>query len=353
MCSKDLAKLLLLSYFALTTIQIIRAQGFSLNPDIRGANKTRECFVNNTNNIKGICVLEKYCTAEHEIAGYGIIDDSELREKKQCRDNEWCCLRPRYDDDSEEQTDTPPGKKESNENNGKENEVGSTSTACMPIQSVDCPWCATLHKGTLNDMFETGLYCMGSMIGPKVILTSASCILGAQNVTMWAQVPTSPKPKQQYAIRSTKLHPNYNTGTHEFDFGLVVLQEDVSWGQQKWIGACLGLEAPVKGACLGFGFDGNNKIVSTLLTSTPGGCSGSGDTPDAACSRKTDREDYCIIAYGSPIYCEGSNDVRGVARRSCYNDAAIVGSLSSAKDWITAELKTLNLQPINYLIKPF
>ncbi|XP_050356196.1 uncharacterized protein LOC126777242 [Nymphalis io] len=279
------------------------------------------------NGEEGICVHESFCNEAHTIMPGGVIDKSEFRElMKPCPGQFiWCCTK--------ELVIEPPVISNNN------------TESCLALESDVTPWAVSLYKVANVKQTAQSVFCMGSLIGTRIILTTATCLKSAQQHMVYARVPGSPEPGRNYTVRHRKFHPDYNSGSHVFDFGLLVLEEEVSWGSKKGQGACLEFKKPA-GECMTLGFDSNDEITSTLLKVIPGSCSNFGGktTPEKACG--TNEDDACIVSPGAPVLCEskkGNAVVVGVIRSGCNKDQVLIGGIAESSKWLLNELKAMKV----------
>ncbi|CAH2097940.1 unnamed protein product [Euphydryas editha] len=299
-------------------------------------NEPKTCIAKNGK--QGFCVDEKYCNADHVIETGGILLESEFREgitKKICNESlQWCC------------TLEAPIQSQMNSSENVD--------SCLAADGDICPWAVSLYKVTdLTKRTPKFPFCMGTLIGTRVILTAATCMKAAQNLMLYARVPDSAEPTRNYIVIDRKAHPAYNTGSHAYDFGLLVLEEEVNWGIKKSKGACLAFDKPT-GTCTSLGFGAEDKTASTMLNVTSDVCNNFGGKAkeDRICTKNADT--VCNVATGAPLVCEsttGKGVVVGVTRSSCNKDQVLVGSLSQSWDWITNELNDLHISKDAYLEK--
>ncbi|CAH0717996.1 unnamed protein product, partial [Brenthis ino] len=288
------------------------------------------------NNMSGLCVPFSYCNANQSILPGGYID-TDMRElhNNECQrpgSLEWCC--------STELLVQPP-------------EVTThTVDKCLPLESDICTWCVTLHKVRDSSIADVPAFCAGALIGSKVILTAASCLVAAYNQTLFAQVPASPDKTRKYEADLRKLNPSYNSGTRWNDFGIIVLKEEVNWGTMPASGACLN---PVKigGNCMTFGLDINDNIVSTIIQVTESVCDnmGGGGSLDIFCGKSKEKE--CFAVTGAPVVCESGNNgllLVGVSRSGCIDGNIALGNYLVAKPWLVMELNAMKVPNLVYTL---
>ncbi|EED92601.1 predicted protein [Thalassiosira pseudonana CCMP1335] len=70
----------------------------------------------------------------------------------------------------------------------------------------------------------SNFFCGGTLIAPDVVLTAAHCMGGSYNVAIGRHDLTS-NGGEEIAMSKEIKHPNYNTGTDENDFALVILSK--------------------------------------------------------------------------------------------------------------------------------
>ncbi|XP_045762296.1 uncharacterized protein LOC123865353 [Maniola jurtina] len=304
-----------------TTLQGARIQRLDLTPNRAG--RTVSCTTKN--NMQGVCVHESVCNEEHTILPGGVIDDSDFREKRPCASQgDWCCT-----------SGVIPHP-----------QIGAAhSDKCIAPENDVCPWCVLLYNVVDVKPIAHRPFCLGALIGSKVIITASTCLLAAQKKMLYAQVPNSANPGKNYTIIRRQFHPDYNSGSHEYDFGIVVMENDVAFDKGKSRGACIDFQKPLEGDCLGYGFDSNGKITSTILKVKRSSCSKNGSSIDAACGVNVDS--VCIVAQGGPVLCpKNSRDLYlvGLARGVCNNDDQVtLGGISHSMKWIEEELELMNI----------
>ncbi|CAH2252023.1 jg13849 [Pararge aegeria aegeria] len=134
-------------------------------------------------------------------------------------------------------------------------------------------------------------------------------------------------------------------GTHEHDFGILVMESDAAFIEGKARGTCIDFQVPLEGDCVGYGFDNEGQITSTFLKVTKNSCGKNGSSKDAACGLST--EEVCIVAGGGPVLCQRKNEgsyLVGVARSACNsNNEVILGGISHSKEWIENELGLMDV----------
>ncbi|XP_023934312.1 uncharacterized protein LOC112043228 [Bicyclus anynana] len=279
------------------------------------------------NNQTGICVHESACNEDHTILPGGVLDDIDFRDKKPCpTQGDWCCTV----------TDVIPHP-----------QIGATqSEKCLALTDDVCPWCVLLYS--VVDVKPTAIrpFCVGALIGSRVILTTSTCLKAAQKKMLYAQIPFSATPEKNYTIVRRQFHPDYNTGTHAYDFGIVVMESDVTFDKGKARGACIDFQGPFEGDCVGYGFDYYGTIISTFMTVKKNSCANNGNVADAACGVSTDG--VCIVASGGPVLCQKNNKgglyLMGLSRSMCdRNDQVTLGGVSLSQKWIEDELALMNI----------
>ncbi|CAK1543402.1 unnamed protein product [Leptosia nina] len=284
---------------------------------------------------KGLCVHETLCTEDHRLLEGGNIPDSAVRQTPSCnaKQNEWCCVL--------QKVVTPKP-------------VVKTNSGCKAIKEDFCPWCVSLFRNQELESDSSSLFCAGVMIGTKVVLTAATCYVASSNQTgLWARIPGSSEPETYHTIRYRIAHPSYVSGSRENDFALFILENELTWNVDNY-GACLGLGGPIKDACFAFGYDYQDKFVSTLVSVAQGPCkNNAGEAKDVSCGTPIGDE-VCAVALGAPVVCRGDTDdllVYGIVRSPCRESKALLGQLEFSSSWIQAELSKLNLSESNYMFK--
>ncbi|CAH0717974.1 unnamed protein product, partial [Brenthis ino] len=276
----------------------------------------------------GLCVQESYCNEDHTIMPGGVIAETEFREMttKPCPGLfMWCCTQ-----------DSALGPPVIND---------TRSDSCQALDHDRCPWCVKLYKVSDLKNTDTDVFCAGSLIGSRIILTAATCLKSAQHHMLYARIPSSANPNQKYIAKHRKLHPQYNTGTHWFDFGIIVLEEEVNWGVTPARGACLNF-GEISGRCFTLGYDTNDEFVSTILKVSKGACSnmGGGGSTDVSCG--TSMEKLCFASPGAPVICESSLGglvLQGIVRSGCEQKNVSLGTLTSPNPWIIRELDAMHV----------
>ncbi|XP_045455698.1 uncharacterized protein LOC123665434 [Melitaea cinxia] len=288
------------------------------------------------NGQQGICVPESYCTEDQTIAPGGVLHSSEYRELQSnvCKSLEWCCTEERQIDTPQVRTDNVD--------------------SCLPPDGDIFPWIVSLYK-VHNSTAQSAqaAFCLGTLIGSKVVLTAGTCMAAAQHHMLYASLPRSNDPMKNYTVRFRKAHPMYNTGSHAFDYSILVLDEYVTFGDKRVQGACLAFEKP-QGQCAAIGIDGNENLFSTLVNVTSDVCDSFGGraTNERVCTKNADVQ-QCLVATGSPLVCQSKSEkgvVVGVTRTTCVKDQVLVGSLEYAT-WITDELNAMKISKDVYLEK--
>lgn len=285
--------------------------------DLTPTGQTKACKTKDGRD--GMCVHESMCTEDHVFQPGGIIDDSEIRIGSCPGKWDWCCVFPNM-------TTTEP----------TATDRSKTDTGCRSGTKDSCPWCVGLYRdgGNPRTKSPSGLYCGGAIIGSKIVLTSASCVLGGKGSKLWVQLPGSDK---HYTVNSTAKNTQFNSGTREHDTALLLLDEEVPW-PEKQTGACLGLKTPLAGDCVAIGFDKKDQLVFTPMSVTSGSCTEQGSSYDAACGHTSGT---CSVSSGSPVMCPSDGEgliVAGLVRQNCVSNAAVLGSLVPSADWIRDEL---------------
>lgn len=285
----------------------------------------------------GICVQESYCNADHTIMPGGVIDESEFREmtQKPCPGLfKWCC--------TQDLVIAPPV-------------INNTrSDNCLPLDSDVCPWCVKLYKVADIKITDTSVFCAGALLGSRIVLTSATCLKAAQHHMLYVRVPFSADAKHKYIAQHRKLHPLYNSGTHWYDFGIIILEKEVNFGGKPSRGACLGF-SKLSGNCMTVGYDTNDDFGSTILKVKDGACQkmGGGGSFEASCGESMEK--LCFAAPGAPVICESTTGgliIYGVVRTGCTKNQILLGSITSSSSWLLGELDAMQLAKHIYIQKP-
>ncbi|XP_072948320.1 uncharacterized protein [Epargyreus clarus] len=314
--------LLALMLVGFATSQMETTTKFSLT-ETRTANKPKSCTTKLGAN--GLCVDLSFCNDEtYEILSGGNIYDSELRMAGCNGQSEWCCSEKNV-------TQIPPPKPEQQEIN------------CIVSNETDCPWCVKLYRdGEDTRIPKSGFFCMGTMIGPNVILSTGTCMIQAQRQNLTAVIPSSANPTMKYLVKFRIIHPEYNSGTRANDLALFVVYPDVEWGSSGPKGACIGMKASLTGDCIGAGADDDENIDLTPLLVKSGTC-GSGDNLDAACGNVIG--DDCSVVPGAPVMCRVNNGpimMVGLAKLGCLRETSpppvLLGHLNVAATWLSDTL---------------
>lgn len=288
------------------------------------------------NGQPGLCVDESLCTEDHTIAPGGVLDRSEYRElgSSACsKPLDWCCTEDRTIEIPEVRTENVD--------------------SCLPSDGDIGKWIVSLYRvNNSTAQSAQAAFCLGTLIGSRVVLTAGTCMAAAQHHMLYASLPLSDDPRKNYTVRFRKAHPRYNTGSHAFDYSTLILDEDVTFGDKKVQGACLAFEKP-QGQCAAIGIDGNEQIVSTVVDVTNDVCDSFGGvaTFERVCAKNAD--EVCLVATGSPVVCQSKSEkgvVVGVTRTTCVKDQVLVGSLEYAT-WITDELNAMKISKEVYLEK--
>ncbi|CAF4874012.1 unnamed protein product [Pieris macdunnoughi] len=319
-----------LTFLVLISAVVAQSSGPNLTPNFN-VRFRKECTI--ADGRSGICVDYTNCKKEGDVIERGgIIDISELRSGDACRGGlNWCC--------SESNITKPP-------------EVVNKEE-CFARDGDFCPWCVSLYRGDENNERAAELFCAGVLIGSKIVLTTATCHVVSVYQNVWAKIPDSAEPGKMYPVTHRKQHDNYNSGSHEYDLALFTLDDEVKWNDQRKV-ACLALTSPFKPVCFSFGYDANDKFVSTLVEITKGSCTpGAGETVDVSCGKTIDDEP-CFVATGAPVICEEEPNkmtVYGIARSPCRKSAAQFGAINLSSKWLADELKGYGLSEAHFLLQ--
>ncbi|CAH3946001.1 unnamed protein product [Pieris brassicae] len=319
-----------LTVLILISAVVAQSSCLNLSPNLN-ARFNKDCTM--ADGRTGICVDYSNCKKEGGVIERGgIIDFSELRSGDSCKNGlNWCC--------SESNITTPP-------------EV-TNKEECFARDGDYCPWCVSLYRSVAMNGNAAELFCAGVLIGSKIVLTTATCHIVSVYQNVWAQIPDSTEPGKMFPVIRRKQHDNYNSGSHEFDLAIYTLDQEVKWNDKRK-DACLALTSPFKPLCFSFGYDANDKFVSTLLTITKGSCTpGAGETVDVSCGKTFDDEP-CFVATGAPVICDEEPNkmtVYGIARSPCRNSAAQLGAINLSSQWLADELKAFGLTEAHFLLK--
>ncbi|XP_013176949.1 PREDICTED: uncharacterized protein LOC106124633 [Papilio xuthus] len=220
----------------------------------------------------------------------------------------------------------------------------------------DCHWCVGLYRTggdvTRGQRMESGLYCAGALVAPRVVLTSGTCVRAVGREAVWARVPGATDSAHHYAVKQKIIHPKYNSGTHENDFGLFLLGEEVRREEGP---ACVGRGGVLARDCVAVGFDANEELIATAVSVTDGDCPGRQrprNIPDLACGIST--EETCHVKPGGVILCpspadgQGGLEIVGVARKRCEAGKVLLGKLEPHMKWLQAELRRLGAPLLQY-----
>ncbi|XP_045762293.1 uncharacterized protein LOC123865350 isoform X2 [Maniola jurtina] len=369
--------------------RVRRAQGFKLHP--KNNDEPTPCTFNNR---EGICVHESACDAEHRIWEGGVIDDILFRNARQCKQNYWCCSTPTKQDRELTDEQMPDGyttdeqatdrltttirttdirtvdkpatnrkttdrwasntqtivtSEQTTEKSDPRTDIANDNNNCLALEADVCPWCVLLYHSDGGQTAQNP-FCLGALIGSKAIITASTCLMRAVNKTLYARLPNSSYPGKNYIISQRLFHPDYYTGTHAYDIGLLVIESDVTL--QKSQGACLDFLGPLEGDCVGYGFDINWQIYSTILEVKNNSCGKAGNTDDAACGTNADA--VCLVDFGAPILCPTDDNrlvLRGIARGRCdSNDQMLLGGIARSYTWIEKELEYMTIRRDSYIL---
>ncbi|OWR50986.1 uncharacterized protein LOC116775325 [Danaus plexippus] len=284
---------------------------------------------------EGQCVNERFCNQDHVILPGGDIEDIDLREKHVCvGELDWCC--------SVELLNTPTQAKT------------TPNDRCLATNDEESSWTVALYKLQPENPQSSRLFCAGVLISSNVVLTSATCLLAARSHKLYVHAPASTV-KKNYTVQYRVAHKDYNSGTHVHDFGILVLEKNVEWGDEKPRSACLDFITKLQGDCLATGFSSDFDVATTLLTVEQKGCRPKQDPGDVCCGTNVSDSDDCIITPGAPVLCLSSDKVLtvvGVSRSVCKDNKRVsIGELSSVKTWLQSELQKINLQQSVYTYK--
>jgi len=96
-----------------------------------------------------------------------------------------------------------------------------------PSQPFQFPWQVVLYRGD-----SSSLYCGGSLISSKTVLTAAHCT--SYYNTKWVGIPDGSiyyEDIPRIAVKSFTNHPYYDQGADtNYDLAIITLFEEVSWG---------------------------------------------------------------------------------------------------------------------------
>ena len=81
-------------------------------------------------------------------------------------------------------------------------------------------------------------WCGGTIIGPNHILTAAHCMGGSFEIIVGEHDVTDTDDGTRHTVCSTISHPDYNEGTTNYDYAIVVLNEPIVLGSRA-VPACL------------------------------------------------------------------------------------------------------------------
>nr|XP_034826527.1 uncharacterized protein LOC117983990 [Maniola hyperantus] len=232
-------------------------------------------------------------------------------------------------------------------------DVANENKNCLALEGDVCPWCVLLYLSDgAGGQISQNPFCLGALIGSKAIITASTCLITAVNKTVYVRLPNSSYPGKNYIISQRLFHPDYYTGTRAYDIGLLVVESDVTLHRSQ--GACLDLLGPFEGdiICVGYGFDINWQIYSTILKVKDKSCGKAGNTEDAACGTNADA--VCLVDLGAPILCPSVGNrlvLRGIARGRCdSNDQMLLGGIAHSDTWIEKELASMNIPRDSYIL---
>ncbi|XP_038218552.1 uncharacterized protein LOC119837119 [Zerene cesonia] len=288
-------------------------------------------------NQTGICVSHTLCDNAHNFLEGGNLIDNDLRSKGPCPEREWCCIS-----------------NVSKVDEGSITHPKNTDEECLTVKKDICPWCVSLYKTNGVKAGDSGLFCGGILIGRNAVLTTATCMKAAKNQqVIHAKLPGSQNPEKIYVVRSRSGHEQYNTGSHEYDVAVFMLEREVVWDSgRNNNGACLNIKQPLEEACYAFGFNYNDKIESTILQIKKGSCRKGGLGADAACGTLLFENDNCLVSPGLPVLCMSDNQefvVTGLVKGPCRDSKAQLGSLQPSSDWLVKELSKNGINVSLYL----
>ena len=155
-------------------------------------------------------------------------------------------------------------------------------------------------------------WCGGTLIGPSHVLTAAHCMGYDFEVIVGEHDATSDSDGTRHTVCSTTSHPDYNSGTTNYDYAVVTLTEPVEIGARA-VPACLP-DATFAGDFL----DDKTMTVSGWGTTSSGGSQSgvllSVDVPRI--SNTVCRANYSENAITDSMMCAGAGGVD-----SCQGDS--------------------------------
>ncbi|XP_072948318.1 uncharacterized protein [Epargyreus clarus] len=293
-------------------------------------------------NTPGICTHIRFCINDHEIEHVGktsSIIRSKRRTEECSGEYDTCCPEKNIISTT---TATPEPEVTIPDTTLPPEETTTVSNTrdpkCITYRQT-CPWCVKLyHNGSDAYSSESEFFCMGVMIGPKVILTTATCVLQASTQTLWARVPSSANPEADYLVQRRIKHPHYNSDTLDNDVAILVTKKNIKWNIMGPQEACIDPGYSDQTYCELATVD-NKEAIQMIPISTYNETCGASVPPGSACVYL----DYTnpIIVPGAPIICPnetGEYTIMGLGKtrrlRTRFFNEILFMNLAAESSWL-------------------